>query len=183
LTISPDEKLIQRVLDRADARFAARSQAKSTGGASADKPNSPATGGAAAGSADRLGTNLALAAEAPALEILGGWLAAEYRAAMQHLAWGNLPILNEWKRQFPQQDPVELHERLWGVRLICPGGGRYVWNERWQTMASTVYGHPSEPKQGPAAPPILGQLQRLGLGLSFEEHGLRGRAELLRKQP
>ena len=74
---------------------------------------------------------------------------------MQRLSWGNLPILNEWKRLFPEDDSVALHERLWGVKLVCPGGGEYKWNESWQTFESTVYGHPAEPKNGPMAPPQL----------------------------
>ena len=68
---------------------------------------------------------------------------------MQMRAWSNLPILNEWKRLYPDRDPVELHERVWKIRLICPGGGQYVWNDKYQTMESTVYGHPGEPKTGP----------------------------------
>jgi hypothetical protein len=172
LTISPDEQLIQRVLDRAQARFEARNNSK------------PAPKAATAAShANWLGESLALKAEARALQTLGAVLGSGYQTAMQHLAWGNLPILNEWKRRFPQQDPVQLHERLWGVRLVCPGGGKYVWNPQWQTMESTVYGHPAEPKLGPSEPPILGQLQRVSLGLSFEEQGLRARGELLQKKP
>ena len=44
--------------------------------------------------------------------------------------WGNLPILNEWKRLFPDRDPVEVHQQVWQVELVCPGGGKYVWNEK-----------------------------------------------------
>ena len=74
---------------------------------------------------------------------------------MQLRSWSNLPILNEWKRLFPNEDPVKVHERLWHVTLICPGGGKYVWNDQWHTMESTVYGHPGQPKTGPKAPPLL----------------------------
>ena len=70
-----------------------------------------------------------------------------YRSQMQRLAWSNLPILNEWKRRYPDRDPVVLHEQFWQTRLVCPGGGKYVWNEKWQTMESTVFGHPGEPKE------------------------------------
>ena len=61
---------------------------------------------------------------------------------LQQLAWANLPALNEWKRRYPDQDPVKVHERLWQTRLLDPAGGAYVWNERFQTMESTTYGHP-----------------------------------------
>ena len=73
--------------------------------------------------------------------------------------WDNLPILNEWKRNIPDRDPVEVHRRLWDVELVCPGGGKYVWNEKYGTMESTVYGHPGEPKQGPPAPPVLSRFR------------------------
>ncbi|HEY5314334.1 MAG TPA: hypothetical protein VIK18_17505 [Pirellulales bacterium] len=172
LTISPNEQLIQRALDRAQTRFEARNDSK---------PAPPA--GSVAPHANWLGQSVALNVEARALKALGPLLGSSYQTAMQRLAFGNLPILNEWKRRFPQHDPVDLHERLWGVRLVCPGGGQYVWNPRWQTMESTVYGHPGEPRLGPSAPPILGQLQGVRLGLSFEEHGLRAGAELLQKKP
>src|SRR5204862_1691328 len=49
-------------------------------------------------------------------------------AAMQLRSWSNIPILNEWKRLFPTEDPVKIHERLWHTRLICPAGGQYVGN-------------------------------------------------------
>src|SRR5262249_10902176 len=86
--------------------------------------------------------------------------------AMQLRSWSNLPILNEWKRLFPNEDPVKVHERLWHVRLICPGGGKYVWNGEWHTMESTVYGHPGRPKPGPKIPPLLGQFQSANFGLT-----------------
>ena len=90
---------------------------------------------------------------------------------MQSSAWSNLPILNEWKRLYPDCDPVELHERVWNIRLICPGGGRYVWNDKYQTMESTVYGHPGEPKKGPLAAVALQQFSSGDFGLAFENQG------------
>jgi hypothetical protein len=78
---------------------------------------------------------------------------------------------------------VALHERLWGVRLVCPSGGKYVWNEKWHTFESTVWGHPGEPKSGAALPPQLRDFSRARFGLTFEEQGLRARAELQRRKP
>jgi len=100
---------------------------------------------------------------------------------MQRLAWRSLPILNEWKSLFPDRDPVDVHQRAWKVRLVCPGGGTYVWNDAWKTMESTVYGHPGEPKVGPKAPPALEAIERGDFGLTFEEQGLRARVRLERK--
>ena len=104
-----------------------------------------------------------------------------YQTTRKLRAWGNIPILNEWKRLFSNEDPVKLHERLWQTRLLCPGGGRYVWNEQWQTMESTMYGHPGQPKSGPAVPPGISDLAGGEFGLDFEDSGLRARAVLQRK--
>jgi hypothetical protein len=100
---------------------------------------------------------------------------------MQIRAWSNLPILNQWKRLYPDCDPVALHERVWKMRLICPGGGRYVWNDKYQTMESTVYGHPGEPKNGPSAAVALYQFSNGDFGLTFENQGLRARVSLEKK--
>lgn len=93
-------------------------------------------------------------------------------------SWSNLPILNEWKGMYPDQDPVKLHERLWKTKLVCPGGGEYVWNERWYTMESTVFGHPGEPKMPNSPPKLLEGFSFFNFGLTFEEQGLRGRVSL-----
>jgi len=76
---------------------------------------------------------------------------------------------------------VNLHERFWQARLVCPGGGEYVWNEQYQTMESTVFGSPATPKQANVAPAPLEQLRRANFGLTFEEQGLRARVELERE--
>ena len=47
-------------------------------------------------------------------------------------------------------------------------------------MASTIYGHPGEPKDGPPAPPMLSSFAAGSFGLTFENQGLRARAELSR---
>jgi hypothetical protein len=103
-----------------------------------------------------------------------------YEELMKTQCWNNLPILNEWKRLYPDRDPVEVHRSVWGVELVCPGGGKYVWNEKLQTMESTVYGCPAAPKVGPPAPPVLGGFAAADFGLTFENQGLRARAALKR---
>ena len=125
-----------------------------------------------------LGESAALVVNTKALTTLRGILGRNYQRQMQQLAWGNLPALNEWKRLYPDQDPVKVHERLWQVRLVDPAGGRYTWNEQFQTMESTSYGHPAAPKAGPALPPQLNDITRSALGVTFEPHGLRARAVL-----
>jgi hypothetical protein len=99
---------------------------------------------------------------------------------MQARAWSNIPILNEWKRLEPDRDPVAMHQKYWQTSLICPGGGRYVWNKEFQTMESTVYGHPGQPKIGPTLPLPLKNVRWLDFGLTFEHRGLRAKAEIRR---
>jgi hypothetical protein len=102
------------------------------------------------------------------------------RQALQALSWGNLPILNEWRRRWPDRDPVKLHEEHWQTRLVCPGSGDYIWNAEWQTMESTVYGHPGQPKRGPANV-ALADVIGGNFGLTFEDQGLRARAVIDRR--
>ena len=125
-----------------------------------------------------LGSNFCLQADAKVLALVGAMSSHQYRKQMQERAWANIPILNEWKRLYPDQDPVRLHERLWQTRLTCPGGGNYVWNEKDHTMESTVYGYPAAPRSGPAMPPILSQFVFGNFGMDFENGGLRARATL-----
>ena len=114
----------------------------------------------------------------PDLELL---FRESYQSRQQILAWSNLPILTEWKRLFPDQDPVKVHEQFWQTKLVCPGGGSYVWNEKWHTMESTVYGHPGEPKPGPQQIAALANLTGANLGLSFEDQGLSAKVVLDRQ--
>lgn len=125
-----------------------------------------------------IGENMCLQVNSKALEALAMMFADDQRSRTQDLAWANLPILNEWKRRYPDQNPLEFHERFWGTRLVCPGEGQYVWNEEWRTMESTVLGHPGESKGSPPFPPGLAQLAFGNFGLTFEQDGLRARMEL-----
>lgn len=165
LTFTVSEELIKKSLARSAARAAAPAD---------EKPSAETVAW--------LGESLCLEIGDLAIQTLSLMGSDSYREQMQRLSWGNLPVLNEWKRLYPKQNPVELHERLWGVKLTCPGGGEYVWNDSWQTMESTVYGHPGEQKPGPDVPRQLHAFSRAGLGLTFEEQGLRARAELQRRK-
>jgi hypothetical protein len=125
-----------------------------------------------------LGESLAAQVDRRYLDVLSLSLRENYGQEMQRRSWDNLPILNEWKRRFPDQDPVAFHQQHWYTKLACPGGGEYVWNDQWQTMESTVYGSPANPKAGPKAPPLVDLFDFLNMGVSFEEQGLRARAVL-----
>ena len=130
-----------------------------------------------------LSTNAGVQVDRKIVQMLIGLSGREYQSAMQARTWGNLPVLNTWKRLYPDEDPVDVHERFWNVRLVCTGGGNYVWNETWQTMESTVYGHPGKPKEGPSIPPLVGELLGGNFGLTFENDGLRARVALDRQKP
>ena len=161
LVLTLSESVLKRALDRQQARLAAKDSMTTN-------------------SVPWLGTNLCFRINqsfVPALEAL---FRDEFRPAQQRLAWSNLPILNEWKHRYPQADPVKLHEQFWQTRLVCPGGGQYVWNEQWQTMESTVYGHPAQPKPGPESLLPVANITSVNLGLSFENQGLSAKAVLER---
>jgi len=164
LTVTLNQKMLERSIDR----WLAQKQARAAG-----KPLPQPK--------PWLGANAALRVDRKILEVVNAACRAEYQRKMQTACWANLPILNEWKRLYPDRDPLKVHRQVWGVELVCPGGGKYVWNDKYRTMESTVYGHPGEPKDGPPAPPVLSSFASGSFGLTFENHGLRARAELSRE--
>lgn len=127
-----------------------------------------------------LGSNVALRVDNKILDVYNAASRKKYEEAMAILCWKNLPILNEWQRLYPDCDPIDVHRQIWGVELVCPGGGKYVWNDKYQTMESTVYGNPGEQKQGPNAPPVLSSFSAGNFGLTLENKGLRARVILER---
>jgi hypothetical protein len=160
--VTPNEELLKRAIDRSNAHRAAATQRAAT------QPVQVRL----------LGENVSAQIDGAAFANLA--LATD-SGDMRVRAWGNLPILNEWKRRFPERDPVEVHERLWQVRLVDPGGGAYRWNEGLGTMESTVYGCPEAPRRGAVVPPGLAGVERADFGITFEEKGLRARVELRRR--
>jgi hypothetical protein len=199
LTITLSQKTLERVIDRSLDRKKAGAEsgrkgdeaAKSDSGAEGDSPifalrksgQSPARKSGQSPAKDAkpwLGSNVGLRVDHKILEVANAMGRGQYQREMQTRCWGNLPILNQWKRLYPERDPVEVHKRVWGVALVCPGGGKYVWNETYRTMESTVYGHPGQPKSGPPAPPVLSSFATGNFGLTFEHQGLRARAVLER---
>lgn len=162
LLVTVNEDLLKRALDR----YAARQQAK-------EKGEEPQRAGPT-----WLGESLCAQVDRRALEFFELAFGSHYQQFMQNVAWNNLPILNEWKHRYPDQDPVALHERIWKTRLRSPAGDGYRWNEAWQTMESISYGHPGEPKTGPSFPTALREVARANFGITFEEDGLRTRVEM-----
>lgn len=165
LTITLNEKVLKRSLRRAQRRSASP--------AAAQRMDAAADGWQ--------GEQLGFQATDEVLRLLEVGARSELLREMQARSFGNLPILNEWHRLFPGDDPVATHEHLWHVRLLCPGGGKYRWNEEWQTMESTVYGHPGVPLAGPSIlRPPLSEFSFGNFGLTFADGGLRARATLAR---
>ncbi len=168
LVVTLNAEVLKRALDRRAAR---------KGGAGGKQP--PATHGQ--GTAKPwLGSSLALRASASAFGHFAKLSGEAWQRTLRVRSWGNIPILNEWKRRYPNQDPIKLHEKFWHTRLICPGGGTYVWNDQLQTMESTVYGSPAAPKEGPAKLPLLDEFSFGDFGVTFQDDGLRARTELVR---
>jgi hypothetical protein len=116
------------------------------------------------------GENMALRLDERAVPVLDRLYMLEMPEKMTDSAWWNVSILEEYKRRFPDKDPIEVHEQLWGERLFCPNNGSYVWNETWQTF---------EPQLGelPNTSPIAA-IQNADLGVTFENDGIRARVQL-----
>ena len=156
LTLSED--LLRRALDRTDAALGDH------------------------GGAPWLGSQVGLQVDGRTLGLLDQIDGHKQRRHVQAAAWANLPVLNEWRRLFPDQDPVAVHEEIWGIHLRCPGGGHYEWNDKWATMESTLYGHLASPKPGPGLlRPPLDKVTSANLGVTFELGGLRAVADITRR--
>lgn len=164
-TLTLSEDLLKKAIDRRSKGKSSKKAAEGMGGMK------------------WLGENCGGAATRRVLELLEPLFREEYNREMRRAAWTAIPVLNEWKALFPDQDPVMVHERLFGTKLVCPGGGLYVWNQAEGTMESSVYGHPGQQKDGPGllrAP--LDRLSTVNFGLKFENAGLRAIVSLGRKK-
>ena len=166
LVVTLNESVLKRALDRKAARE--KDQA-------ADK-EPPAT-------QPWLGSSMAMQVKGEAIAQLGRLGRSDYEQTLQLRSWDNLPILNEWRRRYPDRDPVELHEQYWHTRLVCPGGGKYVWNDQWRTMESTAFGHPGEPKSPETFAAPWQAIRGGNLGVTFEKDGLRAKAVIDREAP
>jgi hypothetical protein len=153
LVLSPREDLIKNAIERHKSRKA----------------------GATVDGGDRawLGQSAGLRLDREAIEAIDSLDHGVRPSRAAQAAWSALPILDEWHRRYPTQDPVALHERVWGVRLVAPGGGGFVWNEELQAMESKDFGRPGSVKQPAQGEHALSDIASAELGLTFEEQGLR----------
>jgi hypothetical protein len=76
-----------------------------------------------------------------------------------------------------KNDPLTYHQRVWQTELLCPGGGKYIWDEKYKTYESTAFGHPAKPKTLKNLS-ILGHWKNVNLGVNFENDGLRVKGSL-----
>jgi hypothetical protein len=129
-----------------------------------------------------LGRSVALDLRRDGLDAVQFMIGENLSEMTRLISWSNIPILNEWKRRYPDSDPLRMHELLWGERLLCPAGGRYLWNAEWQTMTSSVCGHPGVPGSEIPLPALITTLLRARTGLTFELDGLRATIELQRER-
>jgi hypothetical protein len=159
--VTLNEAALHRALDRHRARHEAKQQGKEV----------------STGAKSWLGESMGLEVKESALLMVQTLYDEDFKGAMERRSWGNLFILNEWRRRFGAEDPVGFHQRRWQTLLVCPGGGEYVWNEAFQTMESTVYGHPGVPRPSAEQPNPLSDFKAARFGLTFEGDGLRARAE------
>ncbi|MGE3317257.1 MAG: hypothetical protein AB7O26_19235, partial [Planctomycetaceae bacterium] len=184
--LSLNEDLLKRALERRPAPKKDDAN-ESTPEKQAESNTPPATPPAeAAPKSDPtrpwLGKNVALQINRDAINMFTQIVGRQqYQQLMQARAWSNIAILNEWKRLNPQDDPSAVQRQLWRTDLVCPGGGKYVWNEEYRTMESTVYGHPGAPKSSEAVPKALETARWLDFGLTFENRGLRANLEIGRE--
>jgi hypothetical protein len=168
LVVSFNEQVVTRYIDR-QAKQQDDAKAKVIEPSPAEQPRS------------WLGESLAVRVSSAGVRMLATAGLSSYRTAVSLRCWNNLPILNEWHRLYPDRDPAAVHEAVWGERLACPAGGKYVWNPKWRTMESTVLGHPGEPRPGPDAVAPLRNVKSADFGITFQDGGLRAAVEIERQ--
>ncbi len=166
LLITLNEPLLQRALKR-------------TGGSPEEKEaENPGKKKPGEKQPDWLGKSVNLRVSKKGLLAFYKLIGREYQRILQHASWSNITILNELKKQFPDQDPNTVCELLWQTKKVCPGGGTYSWNDKWQTMESSVYGHPGDQQEGPQLPQALKLYTGADFGVTFEDDGIRAVVKL-----
>lgn len=159
LIITLDEALLQRSLDRLQARNSGAARAELNFG---------------------LGAQVRTTMKRALIESFEQLAGYGYVEHLRQRCYGNLPILNEWKRRYPDRDPLAVHRTLLNTVPVCPAGGEYVWNESLGTMESTVAGSPANLKPLGRSIPFLAQVRELRSALTFEHDGIRAILELVR---
>jgi hypothetical protein len=160
--ITPSERIVHRVIDRHRAQKE---------GKAAPLPRFT-----------WIGDSMAVSVKPEATRYLHDFMYGSRLDQLQIACWANLPILNEWHRLNPSGDPAAFHEKWWGERILCPAGGKYVWNAADGTMESSILGHPGRSKNpGAVTSTFLRSLRDAQMGVTFQMDGLRARIDVRRE--
>ena len=108
------------------------------------------------------------------MNLIGGRLSQEQLFA----SWEALPILNEWKKVFPDRDPVQVHYDYFKETIQCPGGKGYQWNDELDSMESVAFGHPEAPREEMVGIPILQNWDSAKAAIGLKDKEFRLEAEL-----
>ena len=161
LTISLSEDIIKRAIDRALLYRA-------------DDPTLP--------TATWSGKSSAFFTKNPLIDFADGLLQRESLKHFQRQSWTNLHALNEWRIRLGKKDALAYHLKVWQTELQCPGGGKYAWNEKFQTYESSVFGHPGNPHMPEKGIGLLSAYDSVSFGLTFENDGLRAQGSVQAKK-
>ena len=179
-TISLNEDIIKRAIDRHLARREKKAEGKSLNSGTPIKAEAREN---ISTSPEKYwaGMSSAFQGSSTFLSVFDLFAGQHLRYKLQRQSWNNLYALNEWRILLKQKDPLVYHHNTWQTDLVCPGGGSYVWSEEFQTYESTVFGHPGQPKS-PKKSSILGNWDGVDFGINFENNGLRVQASIQRKK-
>lgn len=101
---------------------------------------------------------------------------------LKHTTWNNIPILNEWKKLYPGQDPVAVHALLWRRQLAAFDNSSYQWDPDRGTMYSKNFGSPGTDIEDDAlVPDVFRDIESAEFGFRFENNGIRVRGQIDRK--
>ena len=127
------------------------------------------------------GKSSAFFAKNPLIEIVDGIFQRESLKRFQRQSWTNLHALNEWRTQLRKTNAPSYHLKVWQTELQCPGGGKYRWNQKFQTYESSIFGHPGKPSMPNKGIGLLNPFGKVDFGLTFENDGLRAQAAIEEK--
>ena len=162
LTVSLSEDMVKRAIDRSLLRR---------------------TDDTALPAAAWSGQSSAFFAKNPLIDLADGILQRESLRRFQEKSWSNLHALNEWRTQLGKKNAPAYHMEVWQTELQCPGGGKYSWNETFQTYQSSAFGHPGKPSMPKKGIGLLGPFGAVDFGITFENDGLRAQGSISRKKP
>ena len=163
LIITLNQAVLDRALDRAAARGSQHTAATTM-------------------PAGWLGQSAAARFDGKMLDLIRHGTHDENEAAAQGLAWKNLPILNEYRRIYPAQNPVEVYEKSVGCPATGSCRGRLCVERKVADYGVEYLWQPGATQRRAGGELFAsGNFVRRILELLFEDHGLRAAAEINRR--